>query len=57
MLNRKCTLKWRRLVAHQNYIKKVRQNDVEICRYWLVDVISALMQHLESVGITEQNWF
>ena len=56
-LYRKCALKWCRLFAHRNYIKKARRNDVEIRWYWCVEEISAFIQHVESVGITEQNWF
>ena len=56
-LYQKCILKWRRLFAHQNCIKTVCQNGMEIRRYWRVDKILTLIQQVESVGITEQNWF
>ena len=57
-LYRKIISKRRRLFAHQNYIKKARQYDVEICRNWRVSVILILVRRVESVGITqEQNVF
>ena len=55
-LYQKYTLKCCRLFTHQNYIKTACQNDVKIRRYCRVDEILILTQHVESVGITEQNW-
>ena len=40
------------------HIEKARRYDVEIRRYWRVNVILILIRRVESVGITqEQNFF
>ena len=56
-LYQKYTLKWCRLFAHQNYNETACWNDMNIHRYWRVNKILTLIQHVESVSITEQNWF
>ena len=51
-LYRQVTSKWRQLFIYQNYFKKTRWYDMEICLYWRVSVILTLIWHVESVGAT-----
>ena len=43
--------KRRRFLAHQNYIEKVRRNDIKIYRYFLLDIFFLFLLYRRNIDI------
>ena len=43
--------KRRRFLAHQNYIEKVRRNDIKIYRYFLLDISFLFLLYRRNIDI------